>query len=132
VEEIDIAAVTAEIQQRLSEIEKDCPELKAGRVGDNARDVSGRAVALLSGDVIDKVTEARAQYDAALVRAQEMAMRMGARAGLWPQGDFAHQIGDRPIFPPDEVEILTLETQRLAVEAQKLALEQQRAFGTGM
>jgi len=132
VEEIDIAAVTAEIQQRLSEIEKDCPELKAGRVGDNARDVSGRAVALLSGDVIDKVTEARAQYDAALVRAQEMALRMGARAGLWPQGDFAHQIGDRPIFPPDEVEILTLETQRLAVEAQKLALEQQRAFGTGM
>ena len=131
VESIDIAAVTAEIQQRLNEIEKDCPELKAGRVGDNARDVSGRAVALLAGDVTDRVTEARGLYDAALVKAQAMALQMGAQNKLWPQGDFEHRIGERPIFPPDEVELLTLETQRLAVEAQKMAIEQQRAFGTG-
>jgi hypothetical protein len=131
VEEIDIGAVTAEIQQRLTEIEKDCPELKAGHVGDNARDVSGRAVALLAGDVTDRVTEARAQYDAALVKAQEMALAMGAQERLWAPGNWAHRIGERPIFPPDEVEILTLETQRLAVEAQKLALEQQRSLGAG-
>lgn len=131
VEKIDIAATTAEIQQRLSEIEKDCPELKAGRVGDNARDVSGRAVALLGGEVVDRVTEARAQYDAALVRAQTMALEMGARRGLWPEQEFAHRIGERPIFPPDEVEMLTLETQRLAVEAQRVALEQQRLLATG-
>ncbi len=131
VEQIDIAAVTAEIQQRLSEIEKDCPELKAGRVGDNARDVSGRAVALLAGDVTDRVTEARAQYDAALIKAQLMALEMGAQQGLWARRDFTHRIGERPIFPPDEVELLTLETQRLAVEAQKLALEQQQAFSVG-
>lgn len=130
VEAVDIAAVTAEIQQRLSEIEKDCPELKAGRVGDNARDVSGRAVALLSGDVIDRVTEARAEYDAALVKAQEMALRMGNVERLWSV-DVEHTIGERPIFPPDEVELLTLETQRLSVEVQKLALEQQRAMGIG-
>lgn len=131
VEEIDIAAVTAEIQQRLSEIEKDCPELKAGRVGDNARDVSGRAVALLAGDVVDRVTEARALYDAALVKAQTMALEMGAVDGLWSRQDFTHEIGERPIFPPDEVELLTLETQKLAVEAQKMALEMQQRAATG-
>ncbi len=131
VEEIDIEAVTREIQSRLTEIEKDCPELKSGRVGDNNRDVSGRAVSLMLGDIIDRVTEARRQYDGALVQAQMMALRMGAQRKLWGASDFTHTIAERPVFPPDVLARLDLEIKETALEIQRLALEQQRALGTG-
>jgi hypothetical protein len=131
VEDINIAAVTADIQERLTEIEKDCPELKAGRVGDNNRDVSGRAVTMMLGDIVDRVIEARKQYDSSLVMAQEMALRMGAVRKVWPERDFSHTIAERDVFPPDEAAMLSLETQRKALEIQELALEQQRALGMG-
>jgi len=123
VEQIDIAAVTAEIQARLREIERDFPELKAYQMAD--KEMSGRAVKLLLGDVIDRVTEARGQYDASLVMANQMALRIGAHRELWVgslKDDFEHRIGTREIFPVDEGEALDLEVRRLSVDAQRSML----------
>ena len=121
VEDINIADCASEIQNRLREIEQDCPELKVYQVD---QEMSGRALRLMFGDVVDRVTEARGQYDAALVRADEMALKIGAKMGLWGAVNLTHAIGDRPILPVDESEELLLETQRLS-------LEQQRAMMTG-
>jgi hypothetical protein len=120
VETIDIAAVTGDIASRLRELEQDCPELKVYHMA--GQEWSGRAVKLLLGDVIDRVVEARGQYDAALVEADRMALRIGALRGYWPgslEDEFEHRIGDREIFPTDEAETLGLATQRLGLAAQQ-------------
>jgi len=120
VEDINIADVTGEIQNRLREIEQDCPELKIYQL--SGSDLSGRALRLMMGDVVDRVTEARGQYDHALVAANTMALQIGAEMGLWPAGDFSHSIGEREILPVDESEELSLEIQRLTVEQQRALL----------
>lgn len=125
VEQINIADTAAEIQNRLAEIERDFPELKVYKMAE--QNLSGRAVELLYGDVIDRVMEARGQYDASLVEANQMALRIGAYRGYWPgdlNTEFEHRIGDREIFPVDQSESLSLASQQMA-------LEQQRAMMAG-
>lgn len=120
VEDINIADTAAEIQNRLQEIERDFPELKVYEMKD--QNLSGRAVKLLYGDVIDRVVEARGQYDAALVEANQMALRIGGLRNYWPgdlQTEFGHRIGERDIFPADESESLSLEGQRMGLEMQR-------------
>lgn len=123
VEEINIADTAAEIQNRLLEIERDFPELKVYQMSDS--NLSGRAVKLLYGDVIDRVTEARGQYHASLVEANQMALRIGAYRGYWT-GDltteFGHRIGENPIFAEDTAETMALEGQQLALQQERLLL----------
>lgn len=120
VEDINIADVTGEIQNRLREIEQDCPELKIYQL--QGSDLSGRALRLMMGDVVDRVMEARGQYEHALVAADTMALEIGAEMGLWSGGDWTHSIGEREVLPVDEGEELSLEIQRLTVEQQRALL----------
>lgn len=123
VEDVNIADTAAEIQNRLREIERDFPELKVYEMADS--NLSGRAVKLLYGDVIDRITEARGQYYASLVEANQMALRIGAYRQYWPgtlTTEFAHRIGDRPIFPEDAAEMMALEGQQIALRQERLLL----------
>lgn len=123
VEDINIADTAAEIQNRLKELERDFPELKVYQMSDS--NLSGRAVKLLYGDVIDRVTEARGQYYAALVEANQMALRIGAYRALWAGSlidEFEHQIGETAIFAEDDAEALALQSQQMALEQERMLL----------
>lgn len=120
VEEIDIEAVSKELQERLREIERDFPELKAYELSGNQ--LSGRAIAFLLGDVVDRVVEARGNYYASLVEANRMALRIGGLRSYWPGGlgdEFEHGIGETDVFPMDNDEAMGLESQQLALDAQR-------------
>lgn len=118
------------LQDYMREVEKDLPELAYYRLREMG-ELSGRAVKLLLGDAADRALEARGNAEAALVRADEMALTIGERAGLWRNvgtyeaGDFAHAFSKRDIFPLTESEMATgvLEYTRAGVP---LALACQR------
>lgn len=88
----------------LMELEKDLPELAYYRLRDLGANISGRAVRLMLSDAIDKVIEARGNAEAALVRANQMALTIGQNAGLFTglgtfeAGNFDHEFGDREVI----------------------------------
>jgi hypothetical protein len=95
-----LAILDAQIQ----EIEQDLPELAYFRLRD-AGELSGRAVRLLLGDAIDRLIEVRGNGEAGMIRAQQMALTMGANAGIFQDigtyeaGDFDHSFTERDPFP---------------------------------
>ena len=82
--------------------------------------MSGKALTIVYQDVIDKVMEARGNYDAALVRAQQMALSIGGLRGYfegfrlesYEAGDEEHRIGDRPVL----TELADLDLIRLGAD----------------
>jgi len=98
------------LQDYMLELEADLPELAYYRLREHG-ELSGRAVKLLLGDAVDRALEARGNAEAALARADEMALTLGTQAGLWDdvgtyaQGDFEHSFAKREIFPLTEGEM---------------------------
>lgn len=112
---LDIAATAAEIKEVIGELERDYPELKVDILRASG-DVSGRALRIAQQPAEDKVKQRRANYDDALVRAQQMAAAIGGFRGYfsgvgldsYADGLLDHSIDDRPVFsedPLDKVEI---------------------------
>lgn len=101
------ADALAVLNAQMEEIARDLPELAYYQVREMG-EVSGRAVALLLGDAVDRALEARGNGEAALVRADEMALTVGVQAGLfgdigtYEAGDFAHSFAARPILTETE------------------------------
>ena len=89
-----------------SEVEQKFPELSLHRLRQKGQVPRMESVAILYEDVRDKVVEARGNYDAALVRAQKMALSIAGLRGLvegfdlesFESGDEEHVIGDRAVF----------------------------------
>jgi hypothetical protein len=115
VAQLDIAAASNYILEIIKDIERDYPELN----DDIARakgDVSGRALRLSREPIEVKVQQRRANYDDALVRAQQMAVAIGGYRkyegftgfGLesYQAGKLEHHIGERPIFSKDPMDDL--------------------------
>lgn len=100
------------LQDYMLELEKDMPELAYYRLREMG-DLSGRAVKLLLSDAVDRALEARGNAEAALVRADEMALSIGVAAGLFQNigtyeaGDFDHAFARRDVFPLTEGEMAT-------------------------
>jgi len=100
------------LQDYMLEVEKDLPELAYYRLRQMG-ELSGRAVKLLLSDAVDRALEARGNAEAALVRADEMALTIGVRAelfrdiGTYEAGDLAHTFSKREIFPLTESEMAT-------------------------
>lgn len=107
-------AALAILQDYLRELEQDLPELAYARVREMG-DVSGRAVRLLLSDALSRVLEARGNAESALIRANQMALTLGAHAGLFGElgtfeaGDFVHSFEPRDVLPADELERSTTE-----------------------
>jgi hypothetical protein len=105
---INYSDALAILQDYMLELEKDMPELAYYRLREMG-ELSGVAVRFLLSDTIDRALEVRGNAEAALVRADEMALTIGDRAGLWQAptgsvgtyeaGDFEHTFAKRDIFP---------------------------------
>lgn len=95
----------------LDEIERDLPEIAYYNVIKDSG-LSGRALQLKMGPVIQRVLEARGNAETALVRAHEMALTLGQLAGIdgfkevgtYDKGDFTHRIKDRDVIPMSEAD----------------------------
>jgi hypothetical protein len=104
---LDLDAGLATVDALLREIERDLPELTLHRMRDSAPH-SAPAVALVYDDVLDRLQEVRANLDAALLRAHQMALTIGGVNGYpgferfgaddYARGNLDFQIADRPIF----------------------------------
>mgnify|MGYP001049199639 CR=1 FL=1 len=111
---LNVAGVLAHIDSILAEIERDIPELAADPHTASG-DASGRALRVARQPIVSKVLQRRMNYDAAMVKANQMAVAIGGMRGYYPfdlgsydKGDLDHEIGDRPVFeedPLDEIEI---------------------------
>ncbi len=113
VNNVDVAAVSANIKQLLGELERDYPELNSD-LHNVSGDISGRALRINRAPVEAKVQQRRPNYDNALVRAQQMAVAIGGMRKYpgfegfdldsYKQGTLDHSIGDRPVFAKDPLD----------------------------
>jgi hypothetical protein len=108
VPQIDWAAALSVLQDQMKELEQDLPELVAYRVSESGN-LSGRAVRLMLAPAISRLEEARGNGEAAMIRADQMALTMGQNAGLWDvgsfdAGDLEHCFEKRDVLPTDELE----------------------------
>lgn len=108
VSDVGMAQSLENIRAILEELERDYPELALHRLRERGGEWSGRAISLVYQDAVDRVVEARGNYDGALVRAQQMALSIGGMrryAGFeafglesYERGDEEHRIGSRPVL----------------------------------
>jgi hypothetical protein len=60
---------------------------------------------------VDRVIEARGNAEAALIRAQQMALTIGVQAGVfkdigtYEKGDFDHRFESREVFPSSDIDL---------------------------
>lgn len=98
------------LKAHLQELEGDLPELAYYRLRERSGELTGRAARILLSDLIDKALEARGNAEAALVRADEMALTIGAAMGLfnglgaYENGDFDHTFQERDVVSSSEFE----------------------------
>jgi len=103
------------LESQIAELAHDLPELAYYELR-GLGEISGRAVRFLLDDMISRVIEARGNAEAAMVRAQMMALTIGQNVGLpqfeglgeFESGALDHSFGDRPVLPEDKQELATL------------------------
>ncbi len=115
VTDLNIEAVVKNIAMMLEHLERDFPELQAD-VFKLGNDSSGRALRTLREPVEARVMERRAAYDDALLRANKMAISIGAQRGYdgftsfraesYAAGELNHSIGARSVFRKDPLDDL--------------------------
>lgn len=111
---IDITSAGANIRALLDELERDLPELALYRLREQSS-VTAPGVKAAYSDAVGRIQEARGQYDATLVTAQQMAIAIGgyrqyegfSAFGLddYENGDLRHFIGNRAVIP-DELSLM--------------------------
>lgn len=103
---IDYSAALEVLSAQLDELKADLPELAYYAIREMG-DPSGVAIRLLLSDAIDRLIEARGNAETALIRAHQMALTLGAFAGLpafqglgtYTDGSFKHTFAERDPFP---------------------------------
>lgn len=113
---LDIEQTSKEIQNVLRELELDYPELELTRTWLDKSDLSGKALRTARQRTDIKAQDIRGRYDAALVRAQQMAVAIAGWRGLpefdgfgldsYAAGVLDHQVADRPVFARDPMDDL--------------------------
>lgn len=103
----------------IREFERGHPELQTDAASSSG-DASGRALRVARERAEAILIQRRPGYDDGLVRAQQMAISIGASkgypgyedfdAGSYERGELDHAIGPRPVFAVDEADKLELET----------------------
>lgn len=110
----------------------DLPELAYYRIADS-REMSGKAIRFMLTAAIAKAEEARGNAEAALIRANQMALTIGAYHGLfqniggyetaYKNGDLQHTFRERSVVPLSEEE----EAQVTKIKAE--AAEKRLGYG---
>lgn len=127
VADIDIIGALEHITGIVKEIERDYPELRF----DNLRtsgEVSGEALRVARKPAETKVGQRRANYDAGLVKLNQMAVSIGGMRSYFPfsldsyeAGALDHHIGERPVFRSDKID--DLQEEQLFWQAAKAAVD---------
>lgn len=104
---LDIASVSAEIKDRLAEIERDLPVLSLSRIREQQQATAPGTRAAFA-DAEWWIQAAQANYDGPLIAAQQMAVAIGGYRGYdgfdgygldsYDAGALEHYIGERPLF----------------------------------
>ncbi|MBD3251284.1 hypothetical protein GF380_02310 [Candidatus Uhrbacteria bacterium] len=104
---IDIAGSLAALDHSIKELEADMPELALHRIRESGN-LTAPGVKAGWADAIDRIEEARGNYDSTLARAQQMAVAIGGHNGYggfepfdlrsYERGDLEHQIAERPVI----------------------------------
>lgn len=112
---INFDAHLAALEAQLKELEKDMPELAYYRLRDMG-EISGRAVLMLLGDVIDRLGRARHKFEDLHVRMHKMGMTIGKVTnvegfevipdGAYDLGLLDHTFEEYQLFPVSKVESL--------------------------
>lgn len=116
------ADALAILNAQMDELEQDLPEMAYYRMKDKG-ELSGRAVRLMLSDAIDRAIEARGNGETAIVRANQIALTLGAihklegftDIGTYENGDFEHSFAKREVIPVSELE--RSETVKMDVDA---------------
>jgi hypothetical protein len=105
---LDIAQTSARIQDMLTELQADMPELALATIRDNSSRMTQPGVNTGWADGEARIIEARGMFDGALVRAQMMAMAMGGFNNYtgyeafslddYINGNLQHSIKPRPVI----------------------------------
>lgn len=105
--DINIADASAAIQNQLSELERDYPELSLHRLRD-VTNPTAPGVRSAFNDAIDRFDEAQGNYDDGQIRATQMSISIGGYHGYtgfeaynldsFDKGDLAFDIQPRPII----------------------------------
>lgn len=119
---LDYGSHLGAVQGMIEELERDLPQLTYYKLKD-LPEMSGKALRLLLMPALAKAQEARANLDAALIRAHKIALtignEIGAFSGLslgtYENGDFDHTFGDRPLISMNRFEVAELATTETAV-----------------
>lgn len=117
VPDVNYADALAVLQDMMAEIGRDLPELAYYQLRE-MNTISGVAVRTLLSDAIDRLLEARGNAEGGLVRANQMALTIGAHAGLfadlggtYESGDFDHSFEERDVISLTEDEQARVERQ---------------------
>ena len=114
---IDFNSALQSLESQLRELASDLPELTYYELSTQDKEMSGRAIHFLLDGMIGRVEQARSAADAALIRANQIALTVGQNnnvfpsVGNWIDGAMIHNFAERPILPRDvreEAEIITL------------------------
>ena len=129
--ELNLEHVLLHIDSILREIERDVLELSSD-IHTASGDASGRALRTARQPVVSKVLQRRANYDGAMVAAQQMAIAIGGFRGYngysgfsldsYASGALDHSIGVRPVFEEDlldkaEIAVSEWKAAKAAVDA---------------
>lgn len=116
---LDLPSVLMHIDSLLKEIERDVVELSQD-IHTASGDASGRALRTARQPVIAKVVQRRANYDAAMVAANQMAVAIGGMRGYdgyegfsldsYAKGDLDHSVVARPVFEDDPLDKTEIDT----------------------
>lgn len=116
---LSLSDAIAHLSGLLGRLEGDYPELEFEKVRLSGT-VSGVALEIAQGPAATKIRQRRVGYDAALVRAHQMAVAIGGELGWsgydkfglasYDAGELDHEISERPVFETSRA--LTLEAER--------------------
>lgn len=134
VAKMDLGSVLEHLDSILKELERDIPELGMD-IHTASGDASGRALRTARQPVVSKVLQRRANYDAAMVAAQQMAVAIGGWRGYdgykgfnlesYLKGDLEHNVADRSVFEEDPLDQIEIDTAfwKAAEQAGKAGVE---------
>ena len=128
VADLNYDGVLSHIGNLLEGLENDYPELSYDKLRLSGT-ASGEALRAARQPAEAKVTERRAEYDAALVSAQQMAIAIGGMRGIFPgfsldsyaAGALDHNIGSRPVFATSTIDEIEEQSRFWSVVNQMLS-----------
>lgn len=125
---VNYDAALSILNAQIRELEDNNPEMAYGRLVDLPGEASGRAIRLRLDSAISRLLEARGNLEGCVIRADAMALTLGAKAGLvgftdlgnFENGDFHHSFEEREVIKSHDLE----DAQARKARAEAAASEQ--------